>query len=402
MYAGLEDGNTALEYLRILPFKNVSSTTMYAEGNPVIESPFSAATSIHDMLLQSWGGRIRVMPAVPDEWKDISFQDLLCQGGATVSADRRDGRLVFARIDSPGKDRDVEFSIPMDRPIFSIVDSKSQAREVSVGQNPEGFHEFRLPAGCSLVVRESGSEPVVALPVNDSKEGGNIFGYNERFEKVIAGFERVRKDREEAQRLLSAVIELDRGLVEHWSFDEPSSMGVPVKGRLKEGVGFDGGAVLDLGHDPKFDLKSQLTLSAWIKPEDFSGYPGVIGKGYEVDGAYSLQLRPGGGLWFELQNEAGERVVYQPRDGVLKAGEWVHVVASYDGESMQVYLDGEVAGSGREVSGLKLNQSGSPLRLGWLGKYGHFKGVIDEVRVYERALTRDEVLALSREGVKDR
>ena len=59
MYACLGDGEQAYHYLNFLiQHKNISPTTMYAEGNgnPVIESPLSFATALHDMLLQSWGG----------------------------------------------------------------------------------------------------------------------------------------------------------------------------------------------------------------------------------------------------------------------------------------------------------------------------------------------------------
>ena len=37
------------------------------ESGPVIETPLSGAQCIHDMLLQSWGGKIRVFPAVPSQ-----------------------------------------------------------------------------------------------------------------------------------------------------------------------------------------------------------------------------------------------------------------------------------------------------------------------------------------------
>ena len=46
---------------------------MYKESGPVIETPLSAAQSIHDMLLQSWGGKIRIFPAIPATWKDIAY-----------------------------------------------------------------------------------------------------------------------------------------------------------------------------------------------------------------------------------------------------------------------------------------------------------------------------------------
>ena len=64
---------------------------MYVESggrNPVLETPLSAAASIMELLLQSWGGKIRVFPAVPEDWNDASFDQLRAQGGFLVSASR--------------------------------------------------------------------------------------------------------------------------------------------------------------------------------------------------------------------------------------------------------------------------------------------------------------------------
>lgn len=92
-------GNDALDYLNELrPF--LQRNTLYREAGPVIETPLSGAQSIHDMLIQSWGGTIRVFPAVPDAWPDIAFHDLSAEGGFLVSAKRTDGKSEFVRIKS--------------------------------------------------------------------------------------------------------------------------------------------------------------------------------------------------------------------------------------------------------------------------------------------------------------
>ncbi|KPV56248.1 hypothetical protein QJ48_28655 [Paenibacillus sp. A3] len=52
------------------------------------------------MLLQSWGGIIRIFPAVPDEWRDAAFHDLRAEGAFLVSAVRRDGITRFIRVRS--------------------------------------------------------------------------------------------------------------------------------------------------------------------------------------------------------------------------------------------------------------------------------------------------------------
>ena len=79
------------------------SNTLYSESggrNPVIETPLSAASATMDLLLQSWGGKIRVFPAVPALWRDISFRDLRAMGGFVVSAARENGKTVWVAIRS--------------------------------------------------------------------------------------------------------------------------------------------------------------------------------------------------------------------------------------------------------------------------------------------------------------
>lgn len=98
--SALGNGNDALTYLDRLFGRFLSSTTMYRESGPVIETPLSGAQSIHDMLIQSWGDKIRVFPAVPDAWKDVAYYGLRTEGAFKVSASRRDGHTQFVHVRS--------------------------------------------------------------------------------------------------------------------------------------------------------------------------------------------------------------------------------------------------------------------------------------------------------------
>ncbi len=102
MASALGDGNLALEYLNKIK-KNgtkLTCTTMQDYGQPAIEAPLAAAQSIHDMLLQSWGDKIRIFPAVPDVWRDVCFHDLRAEGAFLVSASRKDGKTQWVRVKS--------------------------------------------------------------------------------------------------------------------------------------------------------------------------------------------------------------------------------------------------------------------------------------------------------------
>lgn len=74
------------------------------------ECGFTAA--VNEMLLQSWGGKIRIFPAVPDEWRNVSFKNLRAEGGVLVSGAILHGKIVSATIESE-KGGDVKVEWPM-------------------------------------------------------------------------------------------------------------------------------------------------------------------------------------------------------------------------------------------------------------------------------------------------
>ncbi len=93
-------GEDALGLVTNLLDRLVKPSTMYAEATvaPVIESPLAGANSLNDMLLQSWDGVIRVFPAVPAAWKDVTVHNGRCQGSFLVSARRTGGVTRFVRV----------------------------------------------------------------------------------------------------------------------------------------------------------------------------------------------------------------------------------------------------------------------------------------------------------------
>jgi hypothetical protein len=104
MFASMGKADEALSFL--LKFFDTSTSfpvrpnTMYTEAGPVVETPLSASQSLLDMLCSSWGGVIRVFPAVPSGWRDVTLHDFLTQGAFLVSAARSGGVTRFVRLRS--------------------------------------------------------------------------------------------------------------------------------------------------------------------------------------------------------------------------------------------------------------------------------------------------------------
>jgi alpha-L-fucosidase 2 len=98
--AQMNRGDDALAYLREFVARFAQPNTMYYEAGPVIETPLSGAQSLHDMLCQSWGATIRIFPAVPSTWADVTLHDFRTEGAFLVSAVRKGGTTRFVRVRS--------------------------------------------------------------------------------------------------------------------------------------------------------------------------------------------------------------------------------------------------------------------------------------------------------------
>jgi alpha-L-fucosidase 2 len=102
LYATLGDGDNALKQIHghMADKRFVRPNTMYIEGSPVIECSIVLNRSLQDMLLQSWGNKIAVFPALPQSWKTAIFHDLRAEGAFLVSAEHRHGKTAWVRIKS--------------------------------------------------------------------------------------------------------------------------------------------------------------------------------------------------------------------------------------------------------------------------------------------------------------
>jgi len=101
MAALLGDGDRALRFLNGLKSFLTPNTFYYEIDNlPVMETPLHGATSMQEMLLQRWDGRLRIFPAVPSEWPDVQIHHLRGEGAFLVSARREHGKTQWVLVHS--------------------------------------------------------------------------------------------------------------------------------------------------------------------------------------------------------------------------------------------------------------------------------------------------------------
>jgi hypothetical protein len=163
-------GNDALEYLNGLR-QFLQPNTLYKESGPVIETPLSGAQSIHDMLIQSWGGTIRVFPAVPDAWGDIAVHNLSAEGAFLVSAKRKEGKTEFVRVKSLAGQPCV---------IMPQLEGKVKVagkRKFKLKEVKPGVYTLDMKTGDEAVLFTGGQMPELTLsPVAAEKDKLNCFG----------------------------------------------------------------------------------------------------------------------------------------------------------------------------------------------------------------------------------
>lgn len=63
-----------------------------------LEGNFAFAAGLQEMLLQSYSGVIEILPALPDDWKDIAFVNLRAEGAFLISATQKDGLLDEVKL----------------------------------------------------------------------------------------------------------------------------------------------------------------------------------------------------------------------------------------------------------------------------------------------------------------
>ena len=166
-------------------------------------------------------------------------------------------------------------------------------------------------------------------------------------------------------------------------------------GRHAGGVSFDG--INDYISLPNINASgSGLTVAMWVKTSSFQ--PSIqqfLSKttGTSEGHDWSLGLSSGRRLRFRLRSN-GVTATLTASSGDLPRDTWYHAAATYDGTRMRLYVNGVEVGSASKSGAVAMRPS-VPINLGRKPSNSEYmKGILDDVRIYNRALTPAEIGAV--------
>jgi hypothetical protein len=205
--------------------------------------------------------------------------------------------------------------------------------------------------------------------------------------------------------IASAGADITTGLVGYWPLNgnaqdtggtglHGTEVGNPtyVDGAIEQALGLDGdGDYVTCPDNALFDITDTITVAAWIKVNTFDKtWQYVVGKG---DSAWRL-VRENATNNFRWRANGPTPTLAVVGNVNVNDGQWHHVAGTYDGSTAILYIDG-TANASLKCSGAISKTAYSV----WIGQCSQQKnrawnGLIDDVRVYRRALTAADVTEL--------
>jgi hypothetical protein len=142
-----------------------------------------------------------------------------------------------------------------------------------------------------------------------------------------------------------------------------------------------------------------ITVDAWFYTTDIVGqlYPPIVKKA-DLSAGYALEIDSDDSqirFWVYVSGTGWRSSAAVP----ISTNTWYHATGTYDGSSIRIYLDGQPQGSPTIVSGT-IAPSSNPLNIGRdpSNTSRLFEGLIDEVEIFNRALSASEILQIYNAG----
>lgn len=168
-----------------------------------------------------------------------------------------------------------------------------------------------------------------------------------------------------------------------------------VSGLLGQALEFDGvDDYVTIPDSPSLDINGAgITFMAWIYSPGFQDYGWIMGKGQSGpwdDMVWWLLPRSNGAIRYGIKS-GGSTIERLDIPVGLAINTWQHVAVVYDGSYMRFYLNGVERDSYPKTGNLDVNDAPILIGLDGWSPTNHYRGKIDEVKIYNRALSPEEI-----------
>ncbi len=164
-----------------------------------------------------------------------------------------------------------------------------------------------------------------------------------------------------------------------------------IDGVFGKAMEFDGKTAGEIADSPSLDIVDAITIEFWALVKGGEAIQSGVEKGAAwVAGLYNLAALYNGGTilqFFDLPEPCND----DNKGPSIQDGEWHFLAGTWDGDDIKLYIDGELAAE-MPCKG-KLSPNDASLYIGARGASQRFlTGALDEIKVYNYALTKDELL----------
>jgi len=168
----------------------------------------------------------------------------------------------------------------------------------------------------------------------------------------------------------------------------------PSNGKIGGALEFDGeDDYVEIEKESSFDISGQITLSAWVKTDDAGNSENnpYVTKG---DHGYAIKHYEDNSIEFFIY-DGDWYAVRHPVDSSFN-GLWHHLAGAYDGTQLKLYVDGLQQGTTDHTGSIGTSDFAVDIGRNSEHTDRFYKGLIDDVRIYNYALTEDEIVSLSK------
>ncbi len=204
----------------------------------------------------------------------------------------------------------------------------------------------------------------------------------------------------------------DPNLVGFWSLDESSGIvavdwsghdnhgdfiGQPkwVDGYDGGGLELDGSSCVDCGNRATLQIVGPISIACWVKPAALGGDQGVVA----LNGSYAFKVSDFDSSDDHLRFTTPGVLDHDAYNAILNNGEWQHVAVTFEPNQAAgavFYINGDEAD---RLDASAMNEGSGPFLIGNNQWDEYYTGLIDDVRVYNKVLTAEEVAEAMRDDL---